>query len=58
MALMIDIRSSLSFTLDQENVNTDTFITSFETIHLAQTMLTNFINCYLNYIIIGSNLGL
>ena len=55
---MIDIKSSLSFTLDQENVNTDTFITSFEIIYLAQTMLTNFTNCFLDYVIIGSNLDL
>ena len=57
-ALMINIGSSSHFSLDTKNLNTDTFLTSFGTIYLAQTMLTDLTNGLFNHSITGSNLVL
>ena len=54
-ALMIDVRFSLLFSLDQKTVNTDTFITSFRKIHSAKIISTNLANRSFDYVIIGSN---
>lgn len=55
---MIDIGFSSPSPLDQENLNTDTFITSFGIIHSAQTMSTNLANRSFDHAITGSNSGL
>ena len=57
-ALMIDIGSSSPSPLDQENLNTDIFITSFGTIHSAQTISTELANRSFDHAITGSNPGL
>ena len=40
-ALMIDVGFLSPIPLDQDNVNTDTFITSFGTMHSAKTITTD-----------------
>lgn len=57
-ALLINIGFSLSSILDQENINTDIFITFFEIIHLAMIIIMNLANHFFDYIITGSNLDL
>lgn len=54
-ALMIDIGFSSPSLLDQENVNTDTFITPFRIIHSAKTMTIDLANRFFDYPITGSN---
>ena len=54
-ALMIDVGFSSPFPLDQENVNTDTFITSFGIIHSAKTITTDLANRSFEHAITGSN---
>lgn len=49
--LIIDIKFLLSFPLNQENLNIETFITSFRIIHLAKTMTTNLANRFFDYTI-------
>lgn len=55
---MIDVRFSLFSLLDQENLNTDTFITSFRTIHSAQIMTTNLANRFFDHATTKSSLKL
>ena len=50
-ALMIDFRFPSPSNIDQANVNTNTFITSFGTIHQAETMIVYLANCYFNHAI-------
>ena len=53
--LMIDVGFSSPSLLDQENVNTDTFITSFGTINSAKTVTTELANRSFEHAITGSN---
>lgn len=55
---MIDVRFSSFFLLDQENLNTNTFITSFRTIHSAQTMSIHLANQFFDYAITKSSINL
>ena len=57
-ALMIDVGFSSPFNLDQENVNTNTLITSFGTIHQAKTMTEYLVNCSFDHTITGVDLTL
>lgn len=52
---MIDIGFSSSSPLDQENVNTDTFITFFGIIYSAKTIITNLANHSFEHAITKSN---
>ncbi len=54
-ALMIDVGFSSPSNLDQENINTNTFITSFGTIHQAETMTENFPNRPFDHAITGAD---
>ena len=54
-ALMIDVGFSSPSSLDQDNVNTDTFITSFGTIHSAKIITTDLANRSFDHAITGSN---
>lgn len=54
-ALMIDIRFSSFFLLNQDNVNTDTFITSFEIIYLIKTITTNLTYYFFEHAITRNN---
>ncbi len=54
-ALMIDVGFSSPSPLDQDNVNTDTFITSFGTIHSAKIITTDLANRSFDHAITGSN---
>lgn len=47
--LIIDIKFLSLFPLDQDNIKTDTFITSFEIINLAKTITKNLANCFFEY---------
>ena len=53
--LMIDAGFSSLFSLDQDNVNTDTFITSFGIIHSAKIITSDLTNCFFDHAIIGNN---
>lgn len=57
-ALIIDVRFSSLFLLNQENLNIDTFITSFKTIHLAKIIITDLANCFFEHAISGNNSNL
>lgn len=57
-ALIIDVRFLLPSPLNQENLNIDIFITSFETIYLTKIIITNFANHFFEYVIIGNNANL
>lgn len=57
---MIDIRFSSPSPLDQNNISTDpfitdTFITSFGTIHSARIIKTDLANCFFEHSITGIN---
>ncbi len=52
---MIDISFSSPSNLDQENVNTNTFITPFGTIHQAGAMSEYLANCSFDLAIITAN---
>ncbi len=53
-ALMIHVGFSSPFNLDQENVNRNTFITSFATIYQAETMTAYLANLSFDPIITGA----
>ena len=53
-ALMIDVRFSSPSLLDQNNVNTDIFITSFKIIHSDKIITTDLANHFFDHAIIGS----
>ena len=48
---MIDVRFLSPSNLDQENVNTNTFMTSVGTIHQAETMTAYLANCSFDHAI-------
>ena len=54
-ALMIDVGFSSPSHLDQVNVNTNTFITSFGTIHQAETMTAYLAKRFFDHAITGAN---
>ena len=54
-ALMIDMRFSSLSSLNQDNVNTDIFITSFGIIYSAKTITSDLVNHSFEYAIIGNN---
>ena len=54
-AFMIDFKFLSPSPLDKENSNTDTFITSFETIHSVKIITINFANCFFEHILTTSN---
>ncbi len=54
-ALMIDVEFSSPSNLDQENVNTNTFINSFGTIYQAKTMTLYLANCSFDHAITGAD---
>lgn len=54
-ALMIDIEFSSLFPLNQNNVNIETFITSFGTLYLAKTIITDLTNCFFEHVITKNN---
>lgn len=55
---MIDVRFLSLFLLNQKNINTDTFITSFKIIYLIKIIKTDFTKFFFEYTIIKSNLDL
>ena len=52
---MIDVRFSSPSNLDQKNVNTNTFITSFGTIHQAKTITQYLANRSFDHVITGAD---
>ena len=52
---MIDVGFLSPSNLDQENVHTNTFITSFGTIHQAETMTEYLANCFFDHTITGAD---
>ncbi len=54
-ALIINVGFSSPSNFDQENVNINTFITSFETIHQTETMTVYLANCFFDHAITGVN---
>ena len=52
---MIDVGFSSSSNVNQENVNTNTFITSFETIHQTETMTAYLANRSFDHTITGAD---
>lgn len=55
---MIDIRFSSLFPLNKKNLNTNTFINFFGTIHSAQTIIINLVNCFFEHAITRNNSNL
>lgn len=52
---MIDVGFLSPSPLNPKNFNPDSFIISFETIHSAKIITSDFINCFFEYAIIGNN---